>query len=103
MAIYSPTVDAFNKLRGSNSTERTFGGRVQSDPVLGDKSRWFDVDEENIRNIQRRGYYGKDGIDIGYKAAYCDDGFEVITQEDFNRAYNKLEPNDMEQDGFERF
>lgn len=59
------------------------------DKVFGDKSRWFDVDKDNIGNIQRKGYYGKDGIKEGYKAAYCGDGFEVISNEDYEEAYGR--------------
>lgn len=60
-----------------------------TDVVFGDKSRWFDVDKENIGNIQRKGYFGKDGIQEGFKAAYCGDGFEVLSKDDFEDIYER--------------
>ena len=44
----------------------------------------FLVDAENIGNIQRRGYFGADGIQIGYAASYCGDGFVVRKPEGFD-------------------
>lgn len=53
----------------------------------------FLVDAENIGNIQRQGYYGADGIDIGYAASWIGDGFCV----------RKLDGPDLDKDmGFER-
>lgn len=70
---------------------------VMDTNVYGEQSRWFDVDEENIENIKRRGYLGKDGIDIGYKAAYISDGFEVITKEEYNKVYGIEQNKDEEE------
>jgi len=37
----------------------------------------FLVDESNIDNIRRQGYFGADGIQPGYAAKYIGDGFCV--------------------------
>ncbi len=58
----------------------------------GNKKDWFPVDQENIRNIQKRGYYGKDGIQEGYWAKYCGDGFEVISDQDYADTFGNEEP-----------
>lgn len=55
--------------------------------AYGDQSRWFLVDAQNIENIKKRGYYGKDGIQEGYYAAAISDGFEVISDKDYNEVY----------------
>ncbi len=53
-----------------------------------EKNQWFDVDDDNIGNIRKRGYFGKDGIDIGYKACYNgDDGFIVMSPESFEEEF----------------
>ncbi len=56
--------------------------------IMPEKSEWFDVDDDNIGNIRKRGYFGKDGIDIGYKACYNgDDGFIVMSPESFEEEF----------------
>lgn len=63
----------------------------------GDKERWFDVDEDNIRRIRDKGYIGKDGLQVGYKAAYMygpEEGYEVISKEEFEEVYGKDDPED---------
>lgn len=56
--------------------------------IMPEKSQWFDVDDDNIGNIRKHGYFGKDGIDIGYKACYNgDDGFIVMSPEAFEEEF----------------
>ena len=63
---------------------------------MSDLSRadFFEVQEDDYYNIRKRGYYGKDGLEIGYMAAYLgpsDGGFVVMSKEHFEEEYGKDE------------
>lgn len=64
----------------------------------GKKEKWFDVDEENIDRIRKEGFWGK-SLNIGDKAAYAFEGYEVISKEEYNEAYGI---DDLEPEGEER-
>lgn len=60
------------------------------------KEDWFEVTEDNIRDIRKRSFYGKDGLEVGFMAAYAggfDNGFCVISKEEYNREYGIEEDN----------
>ena len=63
----------------------------------GNKGRWFRITEDNVKNIENQGYFGKE-IQVGYYAArvggdekhddFCMSGYEVISDEEYRKAYN---------------
>lgn len=44
----------------------------------------FLVTSGNISNIQRQGYYGKDGLEVGYAAKWIGDGYCVRSLDEPN-------------------